>query len=232
MDSAMVLDENVFAIEGGELYGGNQYWFERDGGAECGATTAANIFAYFLKTRSGPGAEDVKGIELDTKAGYMNFMELVRKYIHWSRKEFGLQPPSFIKGSNELAGYLGLPVRSDAKADRFRIAEAPMGRQAAESMIADARGFIKSSIGMNAPLAFLNLSPLGFLSNRKIDSQIELWHWVTVIGLDDRSDLKVKILDNNRIYEADLTDWMRDGWNSGSFVRLRYGADAAVEILR
>ncbi|MDR1815684.1 MAG: hypothetical protein LBR00_03245 [Clostridiales Family XIII bacterium] len=249
-----VLLKNLGALEvrdaesGRVWLGGNQYWFEKDGGGACSTTAAANICAYLLRARDGAPTD---------KDGMLAFMGDVRAHVHPRMEEFGCMAPSFARGLDEVLRGLGLPYRTE----RLDVPKGADGRAAEEAV----RGFLAESLARDLPAAFLNLGR-GFVhfsaffgkgvptvcvecarDGERPPAVLDDWHWVTVTGVawddaaaggykpplqdshgggtpSDGSDgsggLRMRLLDNNDHYWIDLGGWLADARNTGAFVRL------------
>jgi len=231
------LSDKEFLIED-RYYGGNQKWLSMQyfPEAACGPTTAANIFSYMIRTRPAWAAalENRAGLHSDslkTKSGYTKFLIKVLDFVHFKMIELGTGAYSFEAGAKRFAKSIGLPLQTK----RLKIAMYRNKRPAAEEI----RTLIMVAIKDNTPVAFLNLAPFAFVRPagapiKDAIKEVEVadphkkygkvtlykWHWVTVIGIDPEKELYLRILDNNSIYWADLSRWLADKKNSGSFVRL------------
>ena len=208
-------------IDGKVYCGGNQYWILDGGGALCGTTTAANIFAYILRFNSQLLEASGVRIPLDTKDGFIEFIEYAKETVFPRKTEFGLMAHRMFEGLPAFAERLMVPVTCTA-ADRLDVPSGDLGDSVYDAFFAEAKAFIQEGLSRNIPIAFLNLSPLGFLSPKNIDGEIERWHWVTIVGVDETAPLKVHVVDNNNECWADLTAWAREKKSHGSFVRLSW----------
>ncbi|MCL1788592.1 MAG: BtrH N-terminal domain-containing protein [Defluviitaleaceae bacterium] len=182
--------------------GGDQHWYPKEGflpmGA-CGATTASNMLCYMLRTRSA--LFDAAG-EPVPKADYLEFMKKVYAFMY--PRVGGLMVEGFCEGMTELTKELELPV--SLKALRVPIAKSK------RPSLDDVFAFIRAALEADTPVAFL------ILSSGRVE-KLETWHWVTVIGLDESKN-RVTILDNTKVFTADLSKWLNNSIMGGSFVKL------------
>ena len=214
---------DVKDANGTVVYGGSQYWYPKGeffAGGACGATTAANILAYILRSRhelllianaSGLGglAEPTpetgapgENIAANDKTGYIGFMKTVYRYF--SPSMIGLHFPWFVKGVARIAKERDLPVSAV-------FLNVPLWRPG-RSDFSKTAGFIRASLDEDIPVAFLALSTGGVENLYK-------WHWVTIIGLDE-DNKRVKVLDNTKTSWTDLGRWLSKSVLGGTFVRI------------
>jgi len=241
----LVFYENDFLIDD-EFYGGNQQWLPKKqlSGAACGPTTAANIFSYLIQTRPELAEAykahirkaELPDEELETMEGFMTLLNQILKYIRFNPLELVTAADSFEIGAKRFARSMDVSLRTK----RLKIPIGKEKRPTAEKICS----FIADAIDNSTPVAFLNLAPGAFanpkgkpvkdvaievkikatlLKEKEEDVKFYPWYWATVIGIEEKNaeeKLCLKILDNNSIYWADLTLWLADKKNSGSFIRL------------
>ena len=191
----------IICPTGESVAGGSQEWFpgrwERASG--CGPTAASNLIWYM--TRSRPGFHmlfDAGG------GGKDNFVELMREL-------FVLIPPG-IRGVNDPAIFTDGVIRFGAARSVTltpRVLEIPSVFRKRPD-IDSVGNFIISALQADSPVGFLNLSN-GKLSN------LEAWHWVTIIGLESES-MVATISDKGRKLDICLAEWLRTSILGGAMV--------------
>jgi hypothetical protein len=80
-----------------------------------------------------------------------------------------------------------------------------LGRPSAPEVL----GFVAAGLDSDCPVAFLNLS-------NGNQPQLDGWHWVTIIGLDDRA--VARISDQARLIEVNIEEWLGSTLLGGAFV--------------
>ena len=215
-----LLHQELLAVkgEGGELYtGGDQHWYPKDGfipQGGCGAATASNLLAYYLRTKpevfdtaakTGLAglADPLPCKEANTKHGYVEFMKKVYRFMY--PRAGGLMAEGFMEGITGLAEEYSLPYTPML----LRVPVARSKRPDYNSII----DFIRLSLESDIPVAFL------ILSNGCV-SELDTWHWVTITAIDE-TEKRVQILDNCNVFPADLCAWLNTSIMGGSFVSLK-----------
>lgn len=201
---------NIEIENGAVSSGGSQYWYPSEGfippGA-CGATAASNVLAYLLWTRralydiakkSGLPAPD----EHVSKKIFLDFMKIIYQFLY--PRLGGLMADGFVEGIDELARKYTLPIKA-------KCLKIPINRSK-RPVIGEVNAFIKKSLENDIPVAFLILS-------KGCVSVLDTWHWVTVLGLDERRGT-VQITDNGKVFWADLNPWLETSIMGGAFVTL------------
>ncbi len=180
----------------GSTVGGSQMWYSerwpRMSG--CGPTAASNIVWYYARSR--PELRSLCNVGGADRARFTHLMDEMFTFI-----TPGLQ------GVNSAAIFTDGIVRyGAAHGVGFKTHILEAGRHVDED---DARDFIVGALKKDAPVAFLNLS------NGALDN-LESWHWVTIVGLDDR--MKASIADQGRVFEIDLWKWLKTTRLGGALV--------------
>jgi len=187
---------------GHSYYGGDQHWFGNEKAyrkeAACGATTCANILGYLAQTR-----EEFAGLapfDLHDKNSFLEFMKAVYPFVRPGL--IGIMPADFTRGAEEYAAGLGFAFEYDL----LPVPAASQKRPGADAMYR----FLNAALSKDLPVAFLNLSG-GRVKN------LDSYHWVTLVGLDDGADL-CRIVDNGRLLDVELKKWLKKSTLGGAFV--------------
>jgi len=179
--------------------GCDQMWYPREGhipqGA-CGAAVASNLLVYFLRSR-----QELLD-QVDTKAEFIEFMKKVYPFFH--PRAGGLMSDAFIEGIEAFGDEYGIPL----SAERLKVPVMHSKRPSPEK----AADFIRLSFEEDSPVAILSLSAGS-------ERELENWHWVTMIEYDEGSHL-AKIVNNCKVFRADLESWFGSSIMGGSLVRL------------
>jgi hypothetical protein len=205
-------DTDAFLIRdasGNSYYGGDQEWFGVDKEsckeyrkeAACGATTCANILAYLARTRSGLAGLAPSG--LHDKEEFLAFMKAVYPFVRPGL--IGIMPADFTRGAQEYSAARGFEFTYDL----LTVPAASSKRPKEDAMY----GFLNAALVDDLPVAFLNLSG-GRVKN------LDSYHWVTLVGLDDASGV-CRIVDNGRLLDVALKKWLRRSTLGGAFVVIR-----------
>jgi hypothetical protein len=175
----------------GNLPGGSQFWYEDKWrrAAGCGPTAAANLIWYLR----GAGARGL--------AAYRALQEEMFTYVTPGLGGVN-SSRTFTEGVSAYAKAHGLELAPVA----FDIPQ--FGRRPAP----EALGFVAAGLDSDCPVAFLNLSN----GNQQ---QLDSWHWVTVIGLDDKNIARIS--DQARIIEVDIGEWLGSTVLGGAFAYIR-----------
>ena len=204
-----MLNERVFVRQGslltitgedGTVYrGADQDWFPKaiQRWCGCGPTTAAVILSYLAAVK--PELAGLWPERTMSQSAFAHFMCQVWDYV--TPREHGLhQPGMFQEGVAAFAAARGVTLAP-------QVLEIPAARTHRPPFDEVAR-FVRSSLARDCPVAFLNLS------NGKV-SQLDRWHWVTIIGMDGPM---VHILDSGREFPIDLSLWHETTKKRGGFV--------------
>ncbi|MDR3225969.1 MAG: hypothetical protein LBT52_06740, partial [Clostridiales Family XIII bacterium] len=189
---------------GHSYYGGDQRWFgngkEYRKEAACGATTCANILGYLAQTREALAGsaqtqeepvvsaqtreefadsvqtqEELAGLapfDLHDKNSFLEFMKAVYPYVRPGL--IGIMPADFTRGAEEYSAARGFAFDYDL----LPVPAASSKRPGADAMYR----FLNAALADDLPVAFLNLSG-GRVKN------LDSYHWVTLVGLDDSAGL-------------------------------------------
>ena len=188
--------------------GGSQYWYPQEGfipNGACGAAAASNILGYLLLTRESLyDTACVMGLTQTPiqKPEYLEFMKKVYEFLY--PHPGGLMADGFAEGIGGLAEKYKLPIETECL-------KITINRKLRPSL-AEINTFIKTSIRADIPVAFLVLS-------KGCVSELDTWHWVTILGIEEESG-SVQIVDNGKIFFADLHPWLETSIMGGAFVRL------------
>ncbi len=184
----------------GPFFGCDQDWFrsfwQRKAG--CGSCTGANILNY-LSRRS---RLKLPHAVLD-RDSFIKLMEYSWQYL--TPGVMGLNSPFLMqKGLDEMLATLGYPGKS-------QVLEIPAQAEN-RPRIAEVEQFIRAGLHLDSPVAFLNLHNGG-------QTQLETWHWVTVVGLHGSGQTaELDIFDNGTRLRVRLLDWLKHTRRGGGFV--------------
>jgi hypothetical protein len=172
----------------GRAPGGSQFWYEDKWRrtAGCGPTAAANQIWYMSDTQDR------------SLAAYRALQDEMFGYVTPGLGGVN-NSRIFTEGVAAYAKAHGLALNPLAlDIPRF-------GRPSAPETL----GFISAGLLLDCPVAFLNLSN----GNQQ---QLDGWHWVTIIRLDD--DATARISDQARIIEVNIEEWLGSTLLGGAFV--------------
>lgn len=199
-----VRQSGLFTITGedGAIYrGADQDWFPRQiqRWSGCGPTTAALILSYLAAIKPELGA--LWPDRAMNQPAFSHFMCQVWEYV--TPREHGLHQPSmFQEGVRAFSLARGLTLEP-------QVLEVPAARTH-RPPFEEIAAFLCASLERDCPVAFLNLS------NGKV-SQLDRWHWVTIIGMDGPM---AHILDSGREFPIDLSLWYETTKKRGGFVSI------------
>ncbi len=181
---------------GGSTVGGSQLWYRerwpRMSG--CGPTAASNIVWYYARTRTELSSLcDAGGAD---RAHFLRLMDEMFSFVTPGLK--GVNTPGIFTD--------GIVRYGKARGVVFTPRVLETGRN---SDISAVRNFIFAALELDTPVAFLNLSN-GSLSN------LESWHWVTIIALNARC--VASVADQGHVFEIDLGEWLRTSRLGGALV--------------
>ena len=192
-------------LPGGELaMGGSQSWYpglwKRISG--CGPTAASNLIWYMARSRSD------MGLLWDTGNGEKSrFLGLMLEFFAYLTPGLkGVNKSSiFTSGVNRFCADRGVELQTHV----LEIPKAPGERPDIDT----ASNFIVAALQADSPVGFLNL-------NSGTESNLEAWHWVTVIGLETETKTAV-IIDKGRSLEIHLDEWLETSKLGGAMVYLQ-----------
>ncbi len=184
----------------GVATGGSQIWYtdkwQRASG--CGPTAASNIIWYL--SRSRPGMERLWDADDRSRESFLRLMTEMFEYITPGRGGVN-SSRIFTEGIAAFGEAHGVSLAP-------RSLDIPqLGRPREEEM----RDFILEGLRGDCPVAFLNLSN----GNQQ---QLDHWHWVTIIGLDEK--MSAKISDQGQRLDVNLKEWLNTSLLGGAFVFL------------
>lgn len=189
-------DNNSDAI----YYGCSQKWYstpwQRKAG--CGPSVASNIVHYLENKKTNSQ-------QVFSKENCSALME--DAWMYFSPKVGG------ISTTNMFCEAFLLYAKSKGLNVQFRVFDVPQDK-CSRPKLAEAFNFLEEAMEKDAPVAFLNLCN-GAVKN------LERWHWVTIVSLDNSADGKitfVDILDSGVIKKIDLGLWYDTTTLGGGFV--------------
>jgi len=188
-------------------YGCSQEWYATEWQrlTGCGPTAVCNIIWYLNHIRP------VLGLDRDCsgKEELLSFMEEI--WTHVTPSTEGIPTTRMLCDSvMAYSKAKGLTVE-------YWVCDVPE-RKAARPAWTDVVRFLERALSEDSPIAFLNLCN-GDVTN------LELWHWVTIISLDyaeDGTDACVGILDGGIIKIINLSQWLATTTLGGGFVYFRF----------
>lgn len=182
---------------GGSQHGVDQEWYARhwQRTAGCGPCTASNILRYYRDRLTLP-------LPAEDKAQMQRLMAWVWEYIRPGM--MGLNTTArYQQGMDSLLQAIDSPMRT-----RTLDIDAARDSRPSAGQVAD---FLREALAADQPVAFLNLSN-GALKN------LENWHWVTIIGLDESGGrLQASAVDNGRLLDLDMDTWLDTTTRGGGF---------------
>ncbi len=190
-------------------YGCDQKWFrtawQRISG--CGPSVASNLVFYM--TRLASGICDNVGCASKERA--LDLMEDVWEYVT-PIPQRGI-PTTELFGDS-LAAYLnskGIAVHKHAVCDLS-------GDISTRPSLREVVAFLADALANDFPVAFLNLC-------NGEERNLDRWHWVTVVSLDDEANDRVfiDVLDEGVVKRIDLALWHRTTIEGGGFVYFALG---------
>lgn len=200
-DLLAVTDEKTGEIS----YGCDQEWFTHwwQRLAGCGTSVAASIVLYPENKRRAAG--DLPRITEKKQA--LLLMEELWEYVTPTAK--GVNTTKLFYGP--LASYL----ESKGLKYRYKFLDLPAEKNERPAL-KEAADFIAEALSLDVPVAFLNLS-------RGEEVNLDEWHWVTIIALDDAEEetgkqFFVRILDEGRIKKIDFSLWYNTTKKDGGLV--------------
>lgn len=184
-------------------WGANQMWYrdrwQREAG--CGPTTCANLIWYLARTHEA--YRDLWPDEGNHWSNILRLMEELWRYI--TPTHMGVHRTSlFADGAARFGLDRSIPLRTD-------ILDVPpnLHRKPNPDRV---KAYLSDAFSQNLPVAFLNLDR-GSLHN------LESWHWVTLISVDERT-MKCHMIDQGRRILINLGQWLDTTGSGGGFVVL------------
>ncbi len=183
--------------------GGSQEWYtdqwRRMSG--CGPTVAANIVWYLARSR--PEFKSLCEVGDADQASFLRLMLEMFDYI--TPGPGGVNRTHiFTHGAVSYGDARGVSIL----AGTVEVPGVPRCGAGSEQI----RDFIMDALGEDLPVAFLNLSN-GSLTD------LEGWHWVTIIGLEPES-MTASVCDQGRVFDIDLGLWLKTTMLGGGLVKL------------
>jgi hypothetical protein len=201
------MENFIIIADGSACYGGDQDWPKSVGfrnEAACGATTAANMLGYFVRTCPELSAlSSYTPDALAAKEHFIHFMEQIYPYVQPT--VIGVMPGDFTNGVAGYAREKGFVISAETLV-------VPSARRKRPSDEETAR-FIAEAFANKLPIAFLNLSN-GSVKN------LDSYHWVTIVSIDADA-MTAEIIDNGQKLPIDLGKWLRKSTLGGAFVVLK-----------
>ena len=191
----------VTGPDGQPCQGADQDWYRKSWQrrAGCGPTTAAAILRYL--TRVHPAlAPMAPG---DSHGDFLAYMEDL--WHHATPGARGLdQAESFVLGCRSFALSRGCVLLGETL-------EIPHREKAPRPSMEACRDFLAEALYADLPVAFLNYSR-GSLDN------LDSWHWVPLIGMEEEESGKLPclILDGGEEKVIDFTQWLNTSTLGGA----------------
>lgn len=183
--------------------GSDQNWFgtEWQRLSGCGPSVASNIL--FYRSLLGAG-DDVKRFCV-TRQYLLSLMEEVWNYVTPTKQGIPtteLFCRSFLAYAEEKKIGVAHCASCDVRDDETNRPSLP-----------DIIAFLETALRHDRPVAFLNLC-------NGDESNLDRWHWVTVIALeyDSEENATIRILDEGLVKQIDLALWYRTTTLGGGFV--------------
>lgn len=189
------------AESGRTFTGGSQEWYPSDWQqrAGCGPTTGANLTFYIAG--SHPGYRGLFPYPVKEKKEFIQHMEDIWRHI--TPGNMGVNTTDiFVKGGESFSRERGLPLTARQITIPAMRGQRPAG--------ADIEAFIHEGLDKNLPVAFLNLS------NGRV-SNLDNWHWVTLVAHDPASGMAT-IYDQGQQISIDFSLWLRTTRLGGGLV--------------
>jgi len=196
--------------------GGDQKWYGRFFRrlAGCGPVAASNIFKYF-------SAEKLTG-------GSASGFYTLKEYRKLMNELWNHVTPTSQGVNNTKIFYSGCMSYAESKGFRIEYKYIDVsGISEPRPSLEKINKFISASLDNDLPAAFLSLD-----SGEEL--RIDKWHWMTVIGLHDKTagssspddpdpentvpEINIDFLDEGRIKHADLSKWYSTTGSGGGFV--------------
>jgi hypothetical protein len=207
VDTILELNINAFRVLD-ELtnefsYGCDQKWFstEWQRRAGCGPSVASNLYVYMTRDRRA------SPWKFNDKCSVAALMEETWKYV--TPTERGIpETTMFCEAVDSFARSKGLNLDCVS----CDIPEEETLRPSPGELLS----FLEKSLSDDSPVAFLNLC-------NGEEENLDSWHWVTIVSVERRAPdehVLVRILDEGRIKNVDLTLWLETTKLGGGFVRL------------
>ena len=191
----------------GEVYqGGNQDWFpdQWQRRAGCGPTASAAILTYL--SRLSPALTPMAPIGNSVRE-HTAYMEALWSYTTPGSRGLD-QAENLILGCRSFALSKGCVLLG-------KVLEIPNREKAPRPSLETCRDFLAEALYADLPVAFLNYSS-GAVDN------LDSWHWVTLIAMEDVDDGKLPclILDGGEKKVIDFTQWLNTSVLGGALAVL------------
>ena len=188
-------------------YGCSQDWYATEWQrlTGCGPTAVCNIIWYLKHVRPAFGLNQDCG----SKETSLSFMEEI--WTHVTPSAEGIPTTKLLYDSvMAYAKTKGLNVE-------YRVCDVPERKDSCPTLM-DVVHFLERALSEDTPIAFLNLC-------NGDESNLEPWHWVTIISLvyaEDGTSACVDILDGGFIKQIDLSLWLATTALGGGFVYFNF----------
>lgn len=203
MTTTSVRNPDLFQIIDNQtiFYGCDQEWYttkwQRLSG--CGPTTVSSIMHYLYHANSGSGTPPFP------KSDCLLLMEEIWEYVTPTLRGIPSTKPLY-KGAMAYAKAKALDMD-------FHFLDIPKNRRLRPEF-PQLLSFVETALRSDTPVAFLNL-------NNGTETQLDSWHWVTIISLEyeeDGSNAIISILDEGVIKKINLAQWFQSTTLGGGFV--------------
>lgn len=188
----------------GEIFwGGDQDWYSTPlrRKAGCGPTTATNILAYLSRTQA-----DKEVLWQPSSYNYEDYQVMMEKVWNFvTPTKLGLYSiRDLAQGMINYASTYQIPIAAHTLNLSFR----PRQRK----KFSEVEVFVLQGLAAGSPIAFLNYS-------RGKETELESWHWVTLMGLELFAEgSRAIICDNGIRKKIDLKLWYETSRLGGGMV--------------
>ena len=181
---------NIITVDGEACIGGSQEWYEDSWHRKsgCGPVTASNIVWYIWRKQ---------GLLPD----YFKLIRMMYDYVTPTIR--GVDSSSiFTEGLSRFASENGMLLA-------LHVLDIPKKKRERPD-VDTVKEFISAALKADSPVAFLNLS------NGTV-SDLENWHWVTVISCDPDS-MMIEFCDNGKLICISISEWLETSMLGGALV--------------
>ncbi|MDR1588589.1 MAG: hypothetical protein LBS51_00130 [Oscillospiraceae bacterium] len=190
-------------------YGCRQEWYatswKRLSG--CGPSVVSTIMNYILRSR-GTDAVPAGASWRATKNEMKRLMDDVWMFVTPTMR--GIPNTKILRdGIDRYVSHHALGLDADELIiPKLRELRPPLG---------DVVTFLETALEWDIPVAFLSL-------DNGEEKALDTWHWVALVSVTrdtDADSARIEVLDECRLFEADLRKWYETTAVGGGFVRLR-----------